>query len=99
MRLISQILLKRKFHRYVSGMRVLSRLEQIEALGYSLAQSDLPPIVRDWCVGDSVLCLVQGEFEYSDREVWKQLRAFPRDRVLAGYNIFAGLVILDPVYR
>jgi len=47
-------------------MRQLSRLERIEALGYKFVESDLPPIVRDWCVGDEVLCLVEGEFEYSD---------------------------------
>lgn len=30
-----------------------------------------------------------------DRELWKQLEPFTRDRVLAGYRIFAGLVVVD----
>jgi hypothetical protein len=34
--------------------------KQLEALGYSFVESDLPAIVREWCVGDSVLCLVRG---------------------------------------
>lgn len=62
-------------------MRQLSRLERIEALGHTRVESDLPPIVRDWCVGDSVLCLVQGEYQYMDREVWKQFQPFTRERV------------------
>ena len=41
---------------------------QLEALGYTFVESDLPPIVRDWCVGDSVLCLISGEFDYFDSE-------------------------------
>jgi hypothetical protein len=78
-------------------MRTLSRLERIEALGHTHVESDLPRIVRDWCVGDSVLCLVEGEFQYMDREVWKQLRPFPRERVLAGCRIFAGFVVVEPL--
>ena len=48
--------------------------KQLEALGYKFVESDLPPIVRDWCVGNSVLCLIEGEFSYSDLAVWKQLQ-------------------------
>ena len=77
-------------------MRQLSRLERIEALGYEFVESDLPPIVRDWCVDDTVLCLIEGEFSYSDLEVWKQLQPFPRERVLERYRISAGLVVLEP---
>ena len=77
-------------------MRVLSRLQQIEALGYTVVESDLPPIVRDWCIGDEVLCLVEGEFQYMDLEAWRQLKAFTRERVLAGYRIYAGMIVLEP---
>ena len=68
---------------------------QLEALGYTFFESDLPPIVRDWCVGDSVLCLMAGEFDYMDHQAWKQLKPFPVERVLEGYWIFAGLVVLE----
>ena len=70
--------------------------QQLEALGYSFAQSDLPPIVREWCVGDAVLCLVSGEFDYFDNECWRKLKPFPAEKVLRGYSIFAGLVVLEP---
>jgi hypothetical protein len=42
--------------------------KQLEALGYTFVESDLPTIVRDWCVGDSVLCLVRGEFDCFENE-------------------------------
>ena len=70
--------------------------KQLEALGYTFVESDLPAIVREWCVGDSVLCLVRGEFDYFENEVWKRLKPFPIERVMAGYWIFAGLVVLEP---
>ena len=76
-------------------MRQLSRLERIEALAYRFVESDLPPIVRDWSIGDEVLCLVEGEFNYSDLDVWKQLKPFKRERVLARYRIFAGMIVLE----
>ena len=76
-------------------MRQLSRLERIEALGHTHLESDLPPIVRDWCVGDEVLYLVEGEFEYSDLDAWKQLKPLTRERVLARYRIFAGMIVLE----
>lgn len=69
--------------------------EKVEALGYTFVESDLPPIVRDWCVGDSVLCLIEGEFDYSYREAWKKLKACPTATVLKGYRIFAGFIVLD----
>ena len=68
--------------------------KQLEALGYKFVESDLPPIVRDWCVGDSVLCLIQGEFDYFDNEAWRKLKPYPIARVLADYTIFAGLVVI-----
>ena len=37
--------------------------QQLEALGYTLAESDLPPIVREWGVGDAVLCATLGEID------------------------------------
>ena len=59
---------------------------QLEALGYTHLESDLPAIVRDWCIGDSVLCFVQGEFDYVATEAWKKLKPYPIERVLAGYT-------------
>ena len=40
----------------------------LEALGYTFVESDLPPIVREWSVGDAVLCATLSELEYSDHE-------------------------------
>jgi hypothetical protein len=70
--------------------------KQLEALGYTFVDSNLPAIVREWCVDDSVLCLVRGEFDYFDNEVWKRLKPFPIERVMPGYWISAGLVVLEP---
>lgn len=77
---------------------MLSRMsrKQLEAAGYTFVEFDLPAIVREWCVGDSVLCLVRGEFDYFENEVWKRLKPFPIARVMAGYWLFAGLVVLEP---
>ena len=58
--------------------------QQLEALGYTLAESDLPPIVCEWRVGDAVLCATLGEFDYSDNEAWKKLKPHPVEPVLAG---------------
>lgn len=69
--------------------------EQLEALGYTFVESDLPPIVRDWCVDDSVLCLIRGEFNYFDAEGWKNLKPIKIEKVLTGYWIFAGLVVVE----
>jgi len=69
---------------------------QLEALGYTFVESDLPAIVRDWCVGNEVLCLISGEFDYFDNEWWKKLKPYPIEKVLTGYRIFAGLVVLEP---
>ena len=69
---------------------------QLEALGYTFVESDLPAIVREWCIGDSVLCLIRGEFEYFDDEARKKLKPFPIERVMAGYWIFSGLVVIEP---
>lgn len=44
--------------------------KQLEALGYSFIESDLPAIVREWCVGNSVL-FGRGEFDYFENEAWK----------------------------
>ena len=68
---------------------------QLEALGYKFVESDLPAIVRDWCVGDSVLCLTFDKLDYQDDQAWRKLTPFPIERVLAGYWIFAGLVVLQ----
>jgi hypothetical protein len=69
--------------------------QQLEALGYTFVESDLPPIVREWCVGDAVLCATLSEFDYSDHESWKTLKPYPVERVLAGYWIFSGLVVIE----
>lgn len=69
--------------------------EKLEVLGCTFVESDLPPIVREWCIGDSVLCLVSGEFDYFE-ECWKKLKPFPIERVLEDYSIFAGLVVIPP---
>jgi hypothetical protein len=50
--------------------------KQLEALGYTFVESDLPAIIREWCIGDSVLCLVRGKFDYFENEVWKRLSLF-----------------------
>ena len=78
--------------RYRSNTR--SRGNGLEARGYKFVESDLPSIVRNWCVGDSILCLTQGEFEYFDNEVWRKLKPFPIDQVLAAYTICAGLIVI-----
>jgi hypothetical protein len=73
--------------------------KQVEALGYTFVESpDLPPIVRDWCVGDSILCVLQSEmpaFVLNWDEVKAQLKPYPIDEVLRGYRISAGLIVLD----
>jgi len=51
--------------------------------------------VRDWCVGDKILCLVEGEFDYSEPDVWKKLKPFTRERILARYRIYAGMIVLE----
>jgi hypothetical protein len=50
--------------------------KQLEALGYTFVESDLPAIVRERPVGDEVLCATLSEFDYSDCEAWKKLRLF-----------------------
>lgn len=69
---------------------------KLEALGYTFVESDLPPLVRDWCIGDSVLCLVEGEFDFFDYDAWKRLKPYPIERVLAGHRVSGGLIVLDP---
>jgi hypothetical protein len=71
----------------------------IESLGYSFVENpDLPSIVRNWCIGDSILCLIEGEFPYSSGE-WKDVSGFLKpvliERVLKGYRIYAGHVVVD----
>ena len=46
--------------------------EQLEALGYTFVESDLAPIVREWSVGDAVLCATLSAFDYSDHDAWKK---------------------------
>ena len=73
--------------------------EVIKRLGYSFVERpDLPGIVKNWCVGDSILCLIEGEFPYSSGE-WKDVTTFLKpvliERVLRGYRIYAGHVVVD----
>lgn len=56
---------------------------QLDALGYQFVESDLPAIVRDWYVGDSVLCLTFEELDYQDDQAWRKLTPFPIEKVLA----------------
>lgn len=73
--------------------------KQIEALGYTFVENpDLPPIVKDWCVGDSILCVLQSEmpaFVVNWDEVVAKLKPYPIEEVLRGYRISAGLILLD----
>jgi len=34
-------------------------------------------------------------FDYSDSEVWKKLKPYPIERVLAGYWFFGSLVVIE----
>lgn len=67
----------------------LSR-EQLEALGYTFVKSDLPPIVREWSVGDAVLCATLSEFDYSDHEAWKKLN---HTRLNECFRVIGSLVV------
>ena len=69
--------------------------QQLEALGYTFLESDLPPIVREWSIGDAVLCATLSEFDYSDHEAWKKLNRIRLNELLAGYWIFGGLVVIE----
>jgi len=51
--------------------------------------------VREWCVGDAVLCATFSEFDYSVHEAWKKLKTYLIKRVLAGYWAFGGLVVIE----
>lgn len=42
-----------------------------------------------------VLCATLSEFNYSDSEGWKKLKPYPIERVLEGYWIFGGLVVIE----
>ena len=71
--------------------------KQVEALGYTFVEKDLPLIVKDWCVGDEILCLVEGEFPYSTVtaiEVGEFLKPIPIEKVLKGYRIYAGMIVV-----
>ena len=71
--------------------------KQVEALGYTFVEKDLPSIVKDWCVGDEILCLIEGEFPYSTVaaiEVSQHLRPIAIEKVLEGYRIYAGMIVV-----
>ena len=68
---------------------------QLEAFGYTFVESDLPPIVREWSVRWCSAVRPLNEFDYSDNEAWKKLKPYPIERVLAGYWIFGGLVVIE----
>lgn len=74
---------------------------EVEALGYTFVENpDLPLVVRDWCVGDSILCILQSElpaFVTDWKEVMAKLKPYPIEEVLKGYRISAGLIVLDRV--
>ena len=71
--------------------------KQVEELGYTFVEKDLPLIVKDWCVGDEVLCLVEGEFPYSTvipMEVGEFLKPIAIEKVLEDYRIYAGMIVV-----
>ena len=71
--------------------------KQVEGLGYTFVEKDLPLIVKDWCVGDEVLCLVEGEFPYSTvipMEVGEFLKPIAIEKVLEDYRIYAGMIVV-----
>jgi len=70
--------------------------KQIEELGYTHVENGLPSFLNDWCIGDEILCLVQGEFPYVSTEAAKMLKPIPIERVLKGYSIYAGMVVVAP---
>jgi hypothetical protein len=70
--------------------------QQIEELSYSHVENSLPPLLNDWCIGDEILCLIQGEFPYVSTEAMKMLTPIPIERVLEGYSIYAGMVVVSP---
>lgn len=71
--------------------------KQVEALGYTFVEKDLPLIVKDWCVGDEILCLIEGEFPYSTVtpvEVGEFLKPIEIQKVLEGYRVYAGMIVV-----
>src|SRR5688572_25706065 len=62
---------------------------------------ELPPFVRDWHVylkdrGHCVMCLIEGQFDYFPADkLWEKLVAVPITKVLLGYNIHAGMIVLQ----
>jgi len=71
--------------------------KQVEALGYTFVEKDLPSIVKDWCIGDDILCLIEGEFPYSTVapvEVSQHLKPVAIEKVLEGYRIYAGMIVV-----
>ena len=73
--------------------------KHVEALGYTFVEKDLPSIVKDWCVGDEILCLVEGEFPYSTVaaiEISEHLKPVAIEKVLEGYRIYAGMIVVGP---
>lgn len=71
--------------------------KQVEALGYTFVEKDLPLIVKDWCIGDEILCLIEGEFPYSTVtaiEVGEYLKPIAIEKVMEGYRIYAGMIVV-----
>jgi hypothetical protein len=58
----------------------------VEERGYGFVENpSLPAVVRDWSIGNNILCLIAGQFaEYE--ELKEQLRPIPTAQVLKGLS-------------
>jgi hypothetical protein len=66
----------------------------IEERGYKFVENrSLPPVVRDWCIGNKILCLIAGEC-FGLEELKEQLRPVPIAQVLYSYRIYKGFVVV-----
>jgi hypothetical protein len=61
----------------------------------------LPAIVSDWYQSaddgvESILCLVDGQFAYTDTgaQLRQSLRPVPLEAVLSDYRIYAGFIVV-----
>jgi hypothetical protein len=67
--------------------------KHVEELGYTFVEKDLPPIIKEWCISDSILCLIENEFPYKSTEAVKMLKPIPTADVLKSYSIYAVMIV------
>jgi hypothetical protein len=65
--------------------------------------AELPAVVEDYyCYttdgGHSILCLIEGQFDYQARELWKSLCPVPVKHVLRGHRVHAGFPVVVAEY-